>query len=169
MRGGGTTEVAGPLAAYLQEHLPRDRGDSPHTVAGYAAASFKLLAVFATERHNLRPCRLQFGHLDIPTLLAFLNHLTDRDNGVRTRKRPLVCDQVLLPPPGMLGSGGTSACAAPEESRSAPLDYLDRETHYCRKDRRDAARASESQLSVLQGPIMTIFPLLFTSQLQIDS
>ena len=83
------TELAGPLAAFLQEHLPRDRGASPHTVAGYAV-SFKLLAVFAAERHKLRPCRLQVGHLDIPTLLAFLNHLeTDRDNGVRTRNARL--------------------------------------------------------------------------------
>ena len=58
-------------------------------MAGYAA-SFKLLAVFAAECHKLRPCRLQVGHLDIPTLLAFLNHLeTDRDNGVRTRNARL--------------------------------------------------------------------------------
>ena len=83
------TALAGPLAAFLHEHLPRDRGASPHTVASYAA-SFQLLAVFAAERHKLRPCRLEVGHLDIPTVLAFLSHLeTDRDNGVRTRNARL--------------------------------------------------------------------------------
>ena len=83
------TDLAGPLAAFLQEHLPRDRGASPHTVASYAA-SFKLLAAFAAERHKLRPCRLEVEHLDVPTLLAFLNHLeTDRDHGVRTRNARL--------------------------------------------------------------------------------
>ena len=68
------------MAAFLREHLPRDRGASPHTIASYAA-SFKLLAVFAARRHTVQPCQLQIGHLEIPTLLAFLDHLeSDRDN-----------------------------------------------------------------------------------------
>ena len=83
------SELARPLAAFLREHLPRERGASPHTIASYAA-SFKLLAVFAARRHQLRPCQLQVGHLDTPTLLAFLDHLeADRDNGVRTRNARL--------------------------------------------------------------------------------
>ncbi|MDE0127327.1 MAG: hypothetical protein OXN97_22405 [Bryobacterales bacterium] len=40
------TDLARPLTDFLTEHLPRDRGLSPHTVASYTD-SFKLLAVFA--------------------------------------------------------------------------------------------------------------------------
>ena len=82
-------DLARPLAAFLREHLPRDRGASPHTIASYTA-SFKLLAVFAARRHAVRPCQLQVGHLDTETLLAFLEHLeADRRNGVRTRNARL--------------------------------------------------------------------------------
>ena len=79
------TRLASPLAAFLREHLPRDRGASRHTVESYAT-SFKLLSVFAADRHGIRPCRLEVGHLDVDTILAFLNHLeAERGNGVGTR------------------------------------------------------------------------------------
>ena len=82
-------DLARPLAAFLREHLPRDRGASPHTIASYTA-SFKLLAVFAARRHAVRPCQLQLGHLDTATLLTFLEHLeADRRNGARTRNARL--------------------------------------------------------------------------------
>lgn len=83
------SDLARPLAAFLSEHLPRDRGASPHTVESYAA-TFRLLAVFAARRHAVRPCRLEVGQLDTSTLLAFLEHLeADRGNGVRTRNARL--------------------------------------------------------------------------------
>ena len=83
------SDLAVPLAAFLREHLPRDRGSSPHTIASYAA-SFKRLAVFVAQRHKVRPCQLEIGHLDTTTLLAFLDHLeTDRNNSVRTRNARL--------------------------------------------------------------------------------
>ena len=79
------TRLASPLAAFLREHLPRDRGASRHTVESYAT-SFKLLAIFAADRHSIRPCRLEVGHLDVDTILAFLDHLeAERGNGVGTR------------------------------------------------------------------------------------
>ena len=82
-------ELAAPLARFLQEYLPRDRGTSRHTVASYALC-FKLLVVFAADRHGIRPCQLEIGHLDIATLLGFLEHLErDRGNGVRTRNARL--------------------------------------------------------------------------------
>lgn len=78
-------DLASPLAAFLRQHLPRDRGMSRHTVESYALC-FRLLAVFAADRHGIRPCRLEIGHLDIATILAFLEHLEqERKNGVRTR------------------------------------------------------------------------------------
>ena len=82
-------ELAHPLATFLREYLPRDRGTSRHTVASYALC-FKLLVVFAADKHGIRPCTLEIGHLDIATLLEFLEHLErDRGNGVRTRNARL--------------------------------------------------------------------------------
>ena len=78
-------ELAPPLARFLQDYLPRDRGASRHTVASYALC-FRLLVVFAADKHGIRPCALEIGHLDCTTLLEFLEHLErDRGNGVRTR------------------------------------------------------------------------------------
>ena len=78
-------ELAPPLAMFLREYLPRDRGTSRHTVESYALC-FKLLVVFAADKHCVRPCQLEIGHLDITTILEFLEHLErDRGNGVRTR------------------------------------------------------------------------------------
>ncbi len=82
-------ELAPPLAMFLREYLPRDRGTSRHTVESYALC-FKLLVVFAADKHGIRPCKLEIGHLDIATLLEFLEHLErDRGNGVRTRNARL--------------------------------------------------------------------------------
>ena len=79
------TRLASPLAAFLREHLPRDRGASRHTVESYAT-SFKLLSIFAADRHGIRPCMLEVGHLDVDTILAFLDHLeAEQGNGVGTR------------------------------------------------------------------------------------
>ena len=82
-------ELASPLAMFLREHLPRDRGTSRYTVESYALC-FKLLVVFAADKHGIRPCKLEIGHLDIATILEFLEHLErDRGNGVRTRNARL--------------------------------------------------------------------------------
>ena len=82
-------ELASPLAMFLREHLPRDRGASRHTVESYALC-FKLLVVFAADKHGIRLSKLEIGHLDIATLLEFLEHLErDRGNGVRTRNTRL--------------------------------------------------------------------------------
>ena len=82
-------ELAPPLAMFLREYLPRDRGTSRHTVESYALC-FKLLVVFAADKHAIRPCTLEIGHLDIATLLEFLEHLErDRGNAVRTRNARL--------------------------------------------------------------------------------
>ena len=82
-------ELAPPLAMFLQEYLPRDRGTSRHTVESYALC-FKLLVMFAADKRAIRPCKLEIGHLDIATLLEFLEHLErERGNGVRTRNARL--------------------------------------------------------------------------------
>ena len=82
-------DLAAPLATFLRDYLPRDRGTSRHTVESYALC-FKLLVIFAADKHGIRPCTLDIGHLDIATLLEFLEHLErGRGNGVRTRNARL--------------------------------------------------------------------------------
>ena len=79
------TELAPRLATFLREYLPRHRGASRHTVESYALC-YRLLAVFAAQKHGVRPCRLEIEHLDVATILGFLHHLeSNRGNGVRTR------------------------------------------------------------------------------------
>ena len=67
------TALAPSLAAFLREHLPRDRRASPHTCEAYAY-SFQLLVTFAAHRLGTRPCQLEIEQLDVPIILAFLEH-----------------------------------------------------------------------------------------------
>ena len=123
-------DLARPLAAFLREHLPRDRGASPHTIASYTA-SFKLLAVFAARRHAVRPCQLQVGHLDTATLLAFLEHLeADRRNGVRTRNARLAAIKSFFRylefrHPECLDLAAQVHALPQKKCDQPPVDYLD--------------------------------------------
>jgi integrase/recombinase XerD len=83
------TALAPSLAAFLREHLPRDRRASPHTCAAYAY-SFQLLVTFAARRLLTKPCQLEIEHLDVPMILAFLEHLAqERGNTARSRNARL--------------------------------------------------------------------------------
>ncbi len=79
------TPLAPHLSAFLQEHLPRDRGCSPHTCESYAYA-FQLLVCFAADRLGTSPSALGLEQLDARLVLAFLEHLeTVRGNSATTR------------------------------------------------------------------------------------
>jgi integrase/recombinase XerD len=83
------TALAPHLAAFLREHLPRERGASPHTVAAYAH-SFTLLVRFAAERVKRRPSDLAVEDIDPGLVLAFLDHVEEkRGNAARTRNARL--------------------------------------------------------------------------------
>jgi integrase/recombinase XerD len=83
------TMLAPPLTAFLREHLPRERRASIHTTDAYAY-SFQLLVTFAARRLRKRPCLLQIEDLDVPTILAFLEHVEqDRGNKARSRNARL--------------------------------------------------------------------------------
>ena len=126
------SDLAGPLAAFLREYLPRDRGASTHTIASYAS-SFKQLALFTAQHHRVRPCQLQVGHLDITTLLAFLNHLeTDRNNGVRTRNARLSAIKSFFRYlefryPEWLDLAAQVRALPQKQADLPPVDYLDRD------------------------------------------
>ena len=83
------TALAPSLAAFLREHLPRDRRASPHTCEAYAY-SFQLLVTFVGQRLGTKPSQLEVEHLDVPMILAFLEHLEkERGNTARSRNARL--------------------------------------------------------------------------------
>jgi site-specific recombinase XerD len=83
------TALAPSLAAFLREHLPRERRASPHTCEAYAY-SFQLLVTFAAQRLGTRPCQLEVEQLDVPMILAFLEYIEqERGNTARSRNARL--------------------------------------------------------------------------------
>lgn len=83
------TMLAAPLSAFLREHLPRERKASPHTCEAYAY-SFQLLVRFAAGRLKVRPSQLIVEQLDVPLILAFLEHVeAERRCSARTRNARL--------------------------------------------------------------------------------
>lgn len=83
------TALAPYLSAFLLEHLPRERKASPHTTDAYAN-SFKLLVCFAAIRLRVKPFQIEIEQLDVPMILAFLEHIeNDRGNTARTRNARL--------------------------------------------------------------------------------
>ena len=60
------TPIAPLITPFLREHMPRERGYSPHTCETYAHA-FRLLFVFASERLGQRPSQLCLEHIDART------------------------------------------------------------------------------------------------------
>jgi integrase/recombinase XerD len=79
------TALAPHLARFLREHLPCDQRASPHTCDAYAY-SFQMLVAFAARRLRMRPSQLEIEQLDVPLILAFLEHI-ERDRGNKARSR----------------------------------------------------------------------------------
>ncbi len=83
------TPLGPHLAAFLREHLPRDRRASPHTCEAYATC-FRFLVVFAAHRLRTKPAALAVEQIDAELILAFLEHLeVERGNGARSRNARL--------------------------------------------------------------------------------
>ncbi len=83
------TAIAPYLSAFLLEHLPKERQASYHTCEAYAD-SFRLLVSFAARRLSTKPYRLEVEQLEVPLIVAFLEHLeADRHNSARTRNARL--------------------------------------------------------------------------------
>ena len=83
------TLLAPDLSAFLQKHLPDERGASRHTIAAYAHA-FTLLLRFAAARLKRRPSDLAVEDLDVLLIRAFLEHIEEgRANTVRSRNARL--------------------------------------------------------------------------------
>jgi len=83
------TALAPYLSCYLREHLPKERRASQHTCEAYAQG-FQLLLCFAASRFNIKPAKIEIERLDVPLILAFLEHLEkERCNSPRTRNARL--------------------------------------------------------------------------------
>ena len=81
--------LAPDLSAFLQKHLPDERGASQHTIAAYAHA-FTLLLRFAATRLKRQPSDLAIEDLDVSLIRAFLEHIEEgRANTVRSRNARL--------------------------------------------------------------------------------
>lgn len=83
------TDLAPHLSRFLLEHLPRERNASHHTQQAYAY-SFQLLVGFAARCLKIKPSQLEVEQLDVPLILAFLEHIeSERGNSARTRNARL--------------------------------------------------------------------------------
>lgn len=84
------TPVAPHISAFLQEHLPRQKGASTQTCETYAYA-FQLLFTFASERLKITPSALTLEQIDAALVMDFLQTLeSERNNGTRTRNARLI-------------------------------------------------------------------------------
>src|SRR5271157_5660112 len=77
-----------PIAPFLREHMPIERGYSPQTCETYAYA-FRLLFLFASERLKQQPSQLCLEHIDVALVLSFLTHI---EQTVVMARRPVTLD-----------------------------------------------------------------------------
>ena len=124
------TELRKPLAKFLREYLPHERGVSPHTIEAQIT-TFRMLTTFAAGLLGTTPCRLTIENLDTATLLAFLDHLeTERNNNIRTRNTRLATI-IYGPPPfckcnfsyGRVGCSHLSGLFVRDLYSLAPMEF----------------------------------------------
>jgi integrase/recombinase XerD len=83
------TALAPHMVAFLYDYLPRERRASVHTCETYAH-SYRLLICFVAKRLGIKPSQVEVEHLDVPVILAFLEHIErERGNSTRTRNARL--------------------------------------------------------------------------------
>lgn len=79
------TPIAPLITRFLREHLPIERGYSPHTCETYAHA-FRLLFAFASRRLGIKPSQLCLEQIDAAMILDFLAYIEhQRGNCAATR------------------------------------------------------------------------------------
>lgn len=90
------TPIAPHVAAFLRDHLPKQRAASQHTCDAYAYA-LKLLFEYASGRLKVAPSALALEQIDADLVLGFLEHLErDRGNGPTTRNARLAAIKSFL-------------------------------------------------------------------------
>jgi site-specific recombinase XerD len=90
------TPIAPLITHFLREHMPLERGCSPHTCETYAHA-FRLLFMFASKRLGIQPSQLYLEQIDAALILAFLAHIEDqRGNCAATRNGRLAAIKAFI-------------------------------------------------------------------------
>jgi integrase/recombinase XerD len=90
------TPIAPLISSFLREHLPIERGCSPHTCETYAHA-FRLLFLFASQRLGIRPSQIGLEQLDAALIVDFLAHIEDqRGNCAATRNGRLAAVKAFM-------------------------------------------------------------------------
>ena len=126
------SELAKPVAAFLREYLPHERGASPHTIETYVIA-LRILITFLADLLRIQPSRLEIKHLDTKNVLAFLNHLEkDRKNGVKTRNMRLAAIKTFFRYleyryPEHLDIAARVRAIPSKKEDQPPVDYLSHE------------------------------------------
>ncbi|WP_309143196.1 site-specific integrase [Bradyrhizobium cajani] len=81
------TPIAPLITSFMREHMPQQRGYSPHS-CDTCAYSFQLLFAFAfaAQRLHTRPSLLKLEQIDADMVVAFLHQIEhDRGNSPATR------------------------------------------------------------------------------------
>lgn len=90
------TPIAPLITHFLREHLPIERGCSPHTCESYAHA-FRLLLNFASARLHRRPSQLSLEQIDATLVLDFLTYLEEqRGNKAASRNTRLAAIKAFM-------------------------------------------------------------------------
>jgi integrase/recombinase XerD len=90
------TPIAPLITSFLREHMPMERGSSPHTCETYAHA-FRLLFLFASKRLEIRPSQICLEQIDAALILDFLTHIEEqRGNCAATRNGRLAAVKAFL-------------------------------------------------------------------------
>lgn len=80
-----TTPIAPLITDFLREHMPIEKGCSPHTCETYAHA-FRLFFIFTSKRLGVKPSKICLEQIDVALILDFLSHIEEqRGNCVATR------------------------------------------------------------------------------------
>jgi len=126
------TALAPHLAAFLREHLPRERKASQHTCEAYAY-NFQLLLCFAAKQLHVKPSQLEIEQLDAPLVLAFLTYIeSERGNSARTRNARLAAINSFFRfleyrLPSCLDQSRRVHAIPVKKTDEALIDYLNRE------------------------------------------
>jgi integrase/recombinase XerD len=90
------TPIAPLMTDFLREHLPIERGCSPHTCETYAHA-FRLLFIFASKRLAIKPSQICIEQIDATLILDFLAHIEEqRGNCAATRNGRLAAVKAFI-------------------------------------------------------------------------
>jgi site-specific recombinase XerD len=90
------TPIAPLITGFLREHLPLQRGFSPHSCDTYAY-SYKLLFAFVARQLGIRPSHLVLEQINADIVLAFLAHIeSERGNSPATRNVRLAAIKTFM-------------------------------------------------------------------------